>query len=139
MLARHTWKNVLREWMGFEDSQAVKEFFIDITFLRAFFFVLCFLIRFNHYNGHPNISEVCSLFSNPLHSHYAVVIHLYQLVKDFDGRKLHQYKPHKTTSSVDQLSNVIVIVPQIFPQMASNCMTPVPPSAFSLNFKYNLT
>jgi len=124
--------------MGFKDSQAMKEFFLDIIFLRAFFFVFHFLIRFNNYNGHPNISEVCAPFSNPLHSHYAVVIHLYQLVMNFDGRKLHQNKPHKTTSSIDQLSNVIVIVPQIFPRMASNCMTPVPPSTLSPNFNYNL-
>jgi hypothetical protein len=78
----------VREWMGFKDSQAVKEFFLNIIFLREFFFVFYFLIQFNNYNGHPKIFEVCTPFSNTLHSHYAVVIHLNQLMISFDGRML---------------------------------------------------
>jgi len=74
--------------MGFKDSQAVKEFFLNIIFLREFFFVFYFLIQFNNYNGHPKIFEVCTPFSNTLHSHYAVVIHLNQLMISFDGRML---------------------------------------------------
>jgi hypothetical protein len=44
----HCWQGILeemcvREWMGFKDSQAVKEFFLEIIFLRTFFFVFLFL------------------------------------------------------------------------------------------------
>jgi hypothetical protein len=89
----------VREWMRFNGSQDMKDFFLDVTCLREFFFVFYCLIWCNNYNGHSKIFEVCAPFSNTLDSHYAVIIHLYQLVMNFDGRKFRQYKPHKTTSS----------------------------------------
>jgi hypothetical protein len=105
---------------------------------REFFFAFYFTIWCNNYNRYPKIFEVCIPFSYTLPSHYTVIIRLYQLVVNFNGRTFHPYKADKIVNFFTGPTFHCYCHHTLNFPMSGISLTLVPPVAFYPCYKYYL-